>query len=51
MKFLEKEGVRLNKSKTKAKMSRSAPGEAFGLEAVVTLPEGLEDRIWSMKFR
>ena len=44
VKFLEKEGVRLNKSKTKAKIEQIAPGEAFGLEAVVTLPEGLEDQ-------
>ena len=44
VKFLEKEGVRLNKSKTKAKIEQIAPGEAFGLEAVVTLPEDLEDQ-------
>lgn len=44
VKFLEKDGVRLNKSKTKAKIEQIAPGEAFGLEAVVTLPEGLEDQ-------
>lgn len=44
VKFLEKGGVRLNKSKTKAKIEQIAPGEAFGLEAVVTLPEGLEDQ-------
>ena len=44
VKFLEKEGVRLNKSKTKAKIEQIAPGEACGLEAVVTLPEGLEDQ-------
>ena len=44
VRFLEKDGVRLNKSKTKAKIERIAPGEAFGLEAVVTLPEGLEDQ-------
>ena len=45
VRFLEKDGVRLNKSKTKAKIEQIAPGEAFGLEAVVTLPEGLEDQI------
>lgn len=44
VRFLEKYGVRLNKSKTKAKIEQIAPGEAFGLEAVVTLPEGLEDQ-------
>lgn len=44
VRFLEKDGVRLNKSKTKAKIEKIAPGEAFGLEAVVTLPEGLEDQ-------
>lgn len=44
VRFLEKDGVRLNKSKTKAKIEQIAPGEAFGLEAIVTLPEGLEDQ-------
>ncbi|RGU33041.1 DUF11 domain-containing protein [Ruminococcus sp. AF17-22AC] len=44
VRFLEKDGVRLNKSKTKAKIEQIEPGEAFGLEAVVTLPEGLEDQ-------
>lgn len=44
VRFLEKDGVRLNKSKTKAKIEQIAPGEAFGLKAVVTLPEGLEDQ-------
>ena len=44
VRFLEKDGARLNKSKTKAKIEQIAPGEAFGLEAVVTLPEGLEDQ-------
>ena len=44
VRFLEKDGVRLNKSKTMAKIEQIAPGEAFGLEAVVTLPEGLEDQ-------
>lgn len=44
VRFLEKDGVRLNKSKTKAKIEQITPGEAFGLEAVVTLPEGLEDQ-------
>ena len=44
VKFLEKAGIKLNKSKTKAKIEQIAPGEAFGLEAVVTLPEGLEDQ-------
>ena len=31
-------------AKTKAKIDQIAPGEAFGLEAVVTLPEGLKDQ-------
>ena len=44
VRFLEKDSVRLNKSKTKAKIEQIAPGEAFGLEAVVTLPEDLEDQ-------
>ena len=44
VRFLEKDGVRLNKSKTKAKIEQIAHGEAFGLEAVVTLPEDLEDQ-------
>ena len=44
VRFLEKDGVRLNKSKTKAKIEQIAPGEAFGLEAVVTLPVDLEDQ-------
>ena len=44
VRFLEKDGVRLYKSKTKAKIEQIAPGEAFGLEAVVTLPEDLEDQ-------
>lgn len=44
VRFLEKDGVRLNKYKTKAKIEQIAPGEAFGLEAIVTLPEGLEDQ-------
>lgn len=44
VRFLEKDGVRLNKSKIKAKIEQIAPGEAFGLETVVTLPEGLEDQ-------
>ena len=44
VRFLEKEGVKLNKAKTKAKIEQIAPGEAFGLEAVVTLPESLKDQ-------
>ena len=44
VKFLEKTGVKLNKAKTKARIEQIAPGEAFGLEAVVTLPESLEDQ-------
>lgn len=44
VRFLEKTGVKLNKAKTKARIEQIAPGEAFGLEAVVTLPESLEDQ-------
>ena len=44
VKFPEKTGVKLNKAKTKARIEQIAPGEAFGLEAVVTLPESLEDQ-------
>ena len=44
VKFLEKTGVKLNKAKTKARIEQIAPGEAFGLKAVVTLPESLEDQ-------
>lgn len=42
--FLEKDGVVLNKSKTKAKIEKIAPGSAFGLQAVVTLPEDIKDQ-------
>ena len=42
--FLEKDGVVLNKSKTKAKIEKIAPGSAFGLQAVVTLPENIKDQ-------
>jgi len=39
--FLEKEGVVLNKSKTKARIERIEPGKAAGL---VTLPENLKEQ-------
>lgn len=42
--FLEKDGVVLNKSKTKAKIEKIAPGSAFGLQAIVTLPEDIKDQ-------
>lgn len=44
VRFLEKEGVKLNKTGTKAKIEQIAPGEAFGLEAIVMLPEDLKDQ-------
>lgn len=42
--FLEKEGVILNKSKTKARIDKIEPGRAAGLEAMVTLPENLKEQ-------
>ena len=39
--FIEKEGVVLNNTKTKARIEKIEPGMAVGLEAVVTLPENL----------
>ena len=42
--FLEKEGVVLNKSKTKARIERIEPGKAAGLQAMVTLPENLKEQ-------
>ena len=42
--LLEKDGVVLNKSKTKAKIEKIAPGSAFGLQAIVTLPEDIKDQ-------
>lgn len=39
--FIEKEGVVLNNTKTKARIEKIEPGMAAGLEAVVTLPENL----------
>lgn len=42
--FLEKEGVLLNKSKTKARIERIEPGKAAGLQAMVTLPENLKEQ-------
>lgn len=40
--FQEKEGVILNGSKTQALISEIKPGEAFGLNALVTIPENME---------
>lgn len=40
--FLEKEGVVLNKAKTKARIDKIEPGKAAGLQAMVTLPEDVE---------
>lgn len=42
--FLEKEGVVLSKSKTKARIERIEPGKAAGLQAMVTLPENLKEQ-------
>lgn len=39
--FLEKEGVQINQSGTKALISRISPGQAVSLQAAVTLPESL----------
>ncbi len=41
-KFLEMEGVQLNKSGTKALIPKILPGESVGLKAVVVLPEDIE---------
>lgn len=40
--FLEMEGVQLNKSGTKALIPKILPGESVGLKAVVVLPEDIE---------
>ena len=40
--FLEKEGVVLNKAKTKARIEKIEPGKAAGLQAMVTLPKNIE---------
>lgn len=40
--FLEMEGVQLNKSGTKALIPKILPGESVGLKAVVVLPEDVE---------
>lgn len=40
--FLEMEGVQLNKSGTKALIPKISPGESVGLKAVVVLPEDIE---------
>lgn len=40
--FQEKDGVILNGNKTQALISEIKPGEAFGLNALVTIPENME---------
>lgn len=40
--FLEKEGVILNNTKTKALISRIDPGCSFSLQAAVTIPENIQ---------
>ncbi len=42
--FLEKEGVVLNKAKTKARIEKIEPGKAAGLQAMVTLPENIKEQ-------
>ena len=42
--FLEKEGVVLNRSKTKARIEKIEPGKAAGLQAMVTLPENIKEQ-------
>lgn len=42
--FIEKDGVLLNGAKTQALISKIEPGEAFGLQAVVTIPESFTGR-------
>lgn len=42
--FVKKEGIVLNKNKTKARVDQILPGKTVGLEAVVTLPENLTDQ-------
>ena len=42
--FLEMEGVQLNKSGTKALIPKILPGESVGLKAVVVLPEDIEQQ-------
>lgn len=40
--FLEKDGVQLNQTKTKALVSRIGPGQAVSLQAAVDLPEDIK---------
>ena len=42
--FVEQEGITLNSTKTKAMISRIAPGEAVSLRAVVKIPEKSVDQ-------
>lgn len=42
--FVEKEGVTLNNTKTKARIEAIEPGQAMSLQAVVTLPENIRSQ-------
>lgn len=42
--FLDKDGVVLNKAKTKARIDKIEPGRAAGLQAMVTLPENIKEQ-------
>lgn len=44
VRFLEKEGIKLNQNKTKALIPQIGPGEAVSLRAAVELPEKVESR-------
>lgn len=44
VRFLEAEGIVLNKSRTKAKIEKIEPGNSVGLLAEVTLPEKIKDQ-------
>lgn len=44
VKFLEGEGLTLNKDRTKARIEKIDPGYSVGLLAIVTLPEDIDDQ-------
>ena len=44
VKFLEAEGLTLNKDRTKARIEKIEPGYSVGLLAIVTLPEDMNDQ-------
>lgn len=44
VKFLEAEGLTLNKDRTKARIEKIDPGHSVGLLAIVTLPEDMDDQ-------